>query len=298
MRQWGLVVLVCVACGGSKESKEQANEQAKPVEGSGSAAASGTAVAVAVDAAPAVPVAPPDAAPLVDLPPLVVGEADEETIKKSVNLNNAGYVAHKKQDWPTAEAKYTEAVRADPGNLRARFNLACVYSSSDQADKAFFVLAQFKQADCRACDAVLLKAKADREWQARLQDPRFVVLQDGLAPTPTDLKQATRALQKALRAKKPDGLEPYIHPRNPIKVTEVAYGEEVKPEYFYGWPGLVRLLGTMITKLELNDIRSCAKSCCTTGERGDSSFVVDKVCFEGGGDVLFVSSIEFDSGPI
>lgn len=295
----GLVVLAA-ACGGKKEADKEASGA-----GTGSALASGhgtgtgAVAAVVIDAAPA---PPPDAAPLVDLPPLVIGELDEATIKKSINLNNAGYAAHKKQDWATAEAKYTEAVRADPGNTRARFNLACVYSSSDQADKAFFVLGQFKQPNCRACDAVLLKAKVDREWKARLDDPRFVALQEGITGEPTDTEKVTRMLIKALKTGKTDGMEPYIHPRNPIKVTELVWGpDQPKPEYIYGWTGFVKEVGKGNKELDLLDIE-CNRdgSCCTSapGERGDSTDTVDDVCFEGGGDVLFVSSFTYDFGPI
>src|SRR6185503_5523640 len=120
-----LLLLVVVACGGKKEEpKPEKKQEQKQGSGTGTQVGPGPVI---VDAAPVavVDAAPAAAPPLVDLPPLVIADADEDTIKNSVNLNNAGYAAHKKKDWPTAEAKYTEAVRADPGNLRARFNLAC-----------------------------------------------------------------------------------------------------------------------------------------------------------------------------
>lgn len=106
-------------------------------------------------------------------------------------------------------------------------------------------------------------------------------------------------LIKALRSGKADGLEPYVHPRNPIKATVFYYSDEQpKPEYLYGWQGFLKEVGKYGKELEDNGVGECEKNCCSTGQRGDSSFVVDKVCFEGGGDVLFISSIEYDPGPI
>ncbi|KAB2893233.1 MAG: tetratricopeptide repeat protein [Kofleriaceae bacterium] len=246
------------------------------------------------------PPAPADAPSLLgDLPPLLLAEVDEATIKSSVALNNAGYAAHKKKDWATAEAKYREAVKADPGNLRARYNLACVYSSSDQAERAFAVLEQFKRPDCRACDAVLVKAKEDREWAARTQDPRFLAIVDGLTPAKTDMKQVTKLLITALRTGKTDGLEPYVHPRHPIAHSVLAYSpDQPPPDRYYGWSGFLKLVGKGDRSIEDNGVRSCTDSCCHTGGRGDSSYVVDKVCFSGTGDVLFISEIELDPGPI
>ena len=311
----GLALAVAVlvgGCGGKKEDTEASGiggtgsaGGSGSASGSGSVVASGSAsgsgsAAASGSASGGAGVAAADASPLGDLPPLSLAEADEETIKKSVDLNNVGYAAHKKKDWPAAEAGYIDAVKADPGNLRARFNLACVYSSSDQADKAFAVLSQFKVPDCRACDAVLLKAKTDHEWKARLTDPRFVALQDGITAETTDLKQATKALIKAARKGKVDGLEPYIHPRNPIKITSIAWGpqDNAAPTYVYGWPGFVAHIGKGNGDIDELDI-TCTKTCCSShGQRGDSSDVVEKVCFEGGGDVVFVSSIEYDFGPI
>ena len=52
------------------------------------------------------------------------------------------------------------------------------------------------------------------------------------------------------------------------------------------------------TDLPKNGVASCTKTCCKTGQRGDSSDVVDEVCFEGPGGVLFLKSIEMDYGPI
>lgn len=189
MRHVVMALLLCGACGGSKDEDKKEPPGTGTGTGTGTMTGPGPAVAT-VDAAPvALPDAAPAPPPLVDLPPLVISDADEATIKKGINLNNAGYVFHKDKKWAEAEAKYTEAVRADPGNTRARFNLACVYSSSGQTDKAFYVLGQFKQPGCRACDAVLLKAKVDREWKAHLKDPRFLALQEGITAEPTDIKK-------------------------------------------------------------------------------------------------------------
>jgi hypothetical protein len=290
MRALVIGFVLCAACGGNKEEPGAST-------GTGTGTGTGSAVAaVPVDAAPS----PPDAAPLLgDLPPLVITEADDATIEASAALNNAGYAAHKKKDWAVAAAKYTEAVKRDPGNLRARYNLACVYSSSDQADKAFALLAQFRRPDCRACDAVLVKAQDDHEWAARTRDPRFLAIVDGLAPEPTDIKKVTKQLIAALRTGKTEGLEPYVHPRHPIKSTVFYYSdEEPKPELHYGWTGFVKMVGKGDREIEDNGVRSCARNCCETGDRGDSSYVVDKVCFSGAGKVLFISEIEYDPGPI
>lgn len=185
----GLVfVVVVVAC----SKKESPSPSATPTAaGSGSAAAA----PVAIDAAAAA--APIDASLLGDLPALVVGDADKATIEASVKLNTAGYELHKKKQWTGAADKYREAVTADPGNLLARYNLASVYASSGEADKALAALAQFKVPDCRACAGILLHAATDSEWKALHADSRFKAIVGDVAVEPFDMKMKAYGLDSS-----------------------------------------------------------------------------------------------------
>lgn len=284
-----LVALLLVACDGKKDAEPAAAPASAPdpVPGKLDAAPPVIVDAAAVDAL------------LAHLPALDVTAVDRATIEKSVALNAAGYAAHKKKDWPTAIAKYTDAVVADPGNLVARYNLACVYVSSGKVDEGFELLAQFDRPDCRACGATLLHAKNDGEWKPVAADPRFTALVGDVTVAPVKLKDVANQVIAALRTGKPDGLEPYIHPRGPVKVNTLVYGPDQDPPVLhYGWNGFVELVGKGDKQLDDSDIADCNKRCCRTGSRGDSSYVVDEICFTDRGGVPFLASIQLDPGSI
>src|SRR5207253_3445607 len=118
--------------------------------GAGSAAAGSAKPAVVVVAADAT--APPaDASVLGELPAFTLDlPANRADIEAAEKLNNEGYAFHVKKDWANAFAKYGDALKQDPGNLLARYNLASAYHSSGDDVKALALLAQFKQPSCRA----------------------------------------------------------------------------------------------------------------------------------------------------
>jgi hypothetical protein len=285
VKQVLLVAVVLVSCDGKKDGQPAA--AAGPVPSN-------------IDAAPpaVVDAAPVDAL-LAHLPALEVRDVARAAVEQSVALNTAGYAAHRKKDWPTAIARYTEAVLADPGNLVARYNLACVYVSSGEVDEGFELLAQFDRPDCRACAATLLHAKRDGEWKPVAADPRFTALVGDVTVAPVKLKEVAQQVIAALRSGKPDGLEPYVHPRGPVKVSTLVYGPDQDPPVLHhGWSGFVELVGKGDKDLEDSRIVECDKRCCRTGSRGDSSYVVDEICFTDRGGVPFLASIQLDPGSI
>ena len=104
---------------------------------------------------------------------------------------------------------------------------------------------------------------------------------------------------KALKSGKAEGLEPYIHPRNPIKVTVASYepGGD-KSVYRYGWAGFMEEVQPRHKTLSILDLGCNDRCCVSSGPRGDMTDAIDEVCFDGSGDVLFVSSFTYAWGDI
>jgi hypothetical protein len=262
---------------------------------------------------PAAPPAPPpakpapvdaaviDAAARADLPPLDLAEVDAKNMTQSIDKNTAGYKQHAAKHYPEAAAAYTEAIKLDPGNLLARYNLASVYSSTNEDDKALALLAQLERSDCRACTGILVHAKTDGEWKHLAKDPRFTAIVDGATADKVDLKKVSQMVIDAVtKGGKLDGLRPYVHPRGPIKVAMLFYGppeQAPPPDLLYGWTQFAAWAKPIKRLTDAGEL-NCDGTCCKAGPHGDSSFVVGRVCFGGVGGVLFVTEIGLDPGPL
>lgn len=112
-------------------------------------------------------------------------------------------------------------------------------------------------------------------------------------------KKVAKQVVASVRSGDPTGLERYVHPRTPVKVTSEAYrpDEVTAPELYYGWAAFAAWVKDKKQVDEL-DIGRCDAKCCYHGERGAESDVVDKVCFGGPGGVSFLTQIHLDYGPI
>jgi len=285
------VAVVAIGCG-SKESSSTSG-------GSGGGSGSGSATTVAADAKPIAVDAAAVASPLGDLPALSLADVDKAAIEASFKLNNEGYQLHKQKKFDDAAAKYRDAVKSDPANLLARYNLASAWLSAGKTDQALAVLAQFEHEDCRACTGILVHAKSDAEWKSVWTDPRFKAATDAAVADKVDRKKVMKLVIEAFKSGKTDGLEPYIHPRSPIKMTEFIYAppdQQPKPELVYGWSAFKAYVAKPM-KLEDAGVARCDARCCYAGQRGDSSDVVEHVCFGGPGGVSFVTEIGIEYGP-
>jgi len=285
-----VVVVGVVACDSGKKSPATSAGSAAPGSGVTAAVADAAVVVIPIDA-------PPQPG---DVPALALADADAAVIEASSKLNTAGFGFHGKKQYTEAIAKYREALAADPGNLLARYNLASVFALRGDTKTALELLAQFKRPDCRACAGILLHAAKDRDWKALHADPTFKDITGGITVEKMNMKKVFKQVIAAVRTGKPDGLEPFVHPRSPIDISEASYGQgDGKIATLHGWKAFTGWLKP--TKLDSpndDEYTECDAKCCHWGQRGDSSNVIDSVCFAGPGGVLFISSIFFDGGAI
>jgi TPR repeat len=282
-------LVVVIACDGGKKPSAP-----PPVPGG-----SGSAVAapVLVDAAALPPI---DAALPGGVPGLSLADVDDAQITKSWVLNTGGFRHHGKKQYSEAIKLYGEALALDPGNLLARYNLASALTLRGDHPTALALLAQFKVPDCRACTGILLHAAKDSDWKALHADPTFQSIVAGLVADKIDQKKIYKDVIAALRTGSADGLEPYFHPRSAVTIDVFTYSPEEDKTTLLGWKAFTAWLKPHKGLDGPNPDASivCEKNCCNYGPRGDSSYVVDSVCFAGPGGVLFVSAIRLDPGSI
>ncbi len=95
--------------------------------------------------------------------------------QSSARARNAeGLKLYSKKDYRGAIALYIEALKLDPGNLLARYNLSCAYNLNGEPEKGLALLNEFKTADCPICRQRLIRASEDADWHSMWAHPLFV----------------------------------------------------------------------------------------------------------------------------
>lgn len=206
------LTLVSSACKGDKNKEEpQSIEKEKAV----------VAEVPAVENAPPVVAAPPavtkPARKALDFKPVKPRAA-----KLARSLNAEALKLHRAKDFPGAIAKFTKALDADPGHIKARYNLACSYALAGQHDEALVLLAEFaKRPESPLCTGRLLRAKEDKDWESLWQSPAFIALTADVKALDKSLEvPATMLAQNAGSGNAK--LKSFVHPRKRIKVVTTA----------------------------------------------------------------------------
>lgn len=287
----GLTLGVCLvaACGGEKAKTE---------------ATKGTPVADAAPAAVVTPPAPPPEPPRVepfsdiptpDLPAVDLAPVDKKAVASSKKLNSEGLKLHKARDHAAAIAKYGEAIKADPGNLVARHNLACAHAVMGEVRQALGVLRTMDVDGCRACGAMLLHGEGDAELEAVRADPRWRMLVDDHRKAQPPLDELARRIYE--HDDKDADLEDYFHPR---RGADIVIGEDTERAVvadateYRAWVASVERKGVNFMRGEKI---VCKKDCCTFTDRDENpanTLYVDEVCFEVVGGMPFVQKIAYD----
>lgn len=122
-----------------------------------------------------------------DIPKLSLAPPSKAKVSEGKQKNIAALTLHRAKKYDAAVAGYIEALRSDPSNTIARYNLASVLATKGDTKRALEVLAQFQVAACDYCLQRLRDAQADKEWQPLWADARFkqiVAMAAAPAPAP------------------------------------------------------------------------------------------------------------------
>ncbi len=293
---WMAVVataLAALAAGcGKKKSKPAPSVPPGATSGSGSGAGA-SASPVAGGEAPL---------PAIDLSPVKAARTREAR-----KLNSAGLELHRAKDYSAAKAQFSAAVRADPGYIIARYNLACAHNLAGEGDRALTLLGEIKAAGCPSCLGRLVRAREDADWTSQWNTPAFDALTKDVVIEQGKLRDLAKLFAATLATAGPDlaKLTPLLDERRRVKVLWSCgtCDEESKPEQLEGAAAVKDWLGKHLSMGVMNqpDKITCGKDCCSfdfeASDIGDFMPVLHEVCFStDSGDVRTVSS--FTGGSI
>lgn len=286
-----VVVVAAVAAGcGKKKDKPAPSVSPGATSGSGAGA---SASPVAGGETPL---------PTIDLSPVKAARTREAR-----KLNSAGLELHRAKDYSAAKAKFSAAVRSDPGYIIARYNLACAHNLAGEGDRALSLLGEIKAAGCPTCLGRLVRAREDADWTSQWNTPAFDALTKDVVIEQGKLRDLAKTFAATLAAAGPDlaKLDPLLDERRRVKVLWSCgtCDEESKPEQLEGAAAVKSWLGQHLSMGIMNqpDKITCGKDCCSfdfeASEIGDFMPVLHEVCFStDSGDVRTVSS--FTGGSI
>lgn len=109
------------------------------------------------------------------LAPLDLSPLDVPTMKKSTDTDTKAATARKAKQYAKATELYLEALKTDPGNRPARYNLARTLILDDKHDAGLAVLDQLYRVEeqCWRCEGLLLRAAQEKDFGAVHDRPEF-----------------------------------------------------------------------------------------------------------------------------
>ena len=222
--------------------------------------------------------------------------------QRSRKLNQEALALHRDKKFSESAILFIQALESNPGNLLARYNLACTYNLAGKRELALQRLGELRQDNCRACYAQLLGAANDKDWASALDDKEFLRIVNGLAVDSPTMKELATTVRKAFDKNDPTRATKFLYTMGncnpdegePCSTVEKAYGAA---EFGANMKAL-----TSITSGDDSDvgfrnpdgIDSCKAQCCEYKMHHVShgTLWLSKVCFHDKAGVLFLSSIE------
>ncbi len=152
------------------------------------------------------------------LPPVAASPPSPAARRASDAQNSAGYALSKAGDHAGAAARYRQAVRLDPSNVVARYNLGCALNRLGKAEAARARLAELKAAGCPTCVGRLARARTDPDWESQWADPAFRDLTGDATVAPADPATVARAVEASFLKQQSSALTPWLPRRRPVRV--------------------------------------------------------------------------------
>ena len=252
-----------------------------------------------------------DSLPELDIPALSFDAVSTANMSKSRKLNVKALGLHRRKEYGAAEKIYIESLQADPGQLLARYNLACAYNMSEQSPKGLAVLAQLRAKACPECIGQLVHARTDKEWESQWNKPLFDELTRGISIEKPKLDKLTAKFVSALKSGKLDSVEELIPVRSAVTweyTAGICDDNCDSKSVYYGSKAVIAKLRRESKSVKnypnspamrvYYDRLECDKRCCSlTHEEGASHSYTNlgKVCFKThpGGVVLLAGFVEW-----
>ncbi|MBL4687684.1 MAG: tetratricopeptide repeat protein [Nannocystaceae bacterium] len=125
-------------------------------------------------------VVPPDWPAILDgLPDLDLTLRERAHMELSRRIEKRGLKAMRADQFDDAVERFFEAIEVDPGNVDARYNLACALSRTGDRPASVAMLGQLRDEGCGACLGKVLKARRDSDFDPIRKSKAFVAVVTG-----------------------------------------------------------------------------------------------------------------------
>lgn len=159
------------------------------------------------------------------LPPFDLTSVDLDVMTQSTDLDTEAGKALKRKEYAKAVEQYVEALKVDPGNRGARYNLARALVLNGQHDAGLGVLDQFYQAQgCYPCEALLYKASRDRDFAAIQSRPEFKERTENAGKRLLTIEYAAKVVLAWLEKPQLDNLTPLADSRTFMVLEQKGVG--------------------------------------------------------------------------
>ncbi len=243
------------------------------------------------------------------LPPYSGAPVSDEAAKKSRALNIEALTLHRAKKFDESAPLFVQSLESNPGNILARYNLACTYNLADKRKEALAALGQLKDAGCRACLSQVKGAPADKDFKSALEDADFVKMTTGFDIPSPKKKQLAKLVMKAFDKEDVSLIADLVHPSKATKFTYVlglCDPEEqdcVETSKAYGLEQFTKEMKelTVVGDKEDDDLHfgvgdgvgKCGKKCCDYTIDGIShgTLWLSRVCYHDRAGTLFLTEI-------
>lgn len=247
------------------------------------------------------------------MPPISLQPSTQEQVTRATKINSAALKRHNAGDYRAAVDGFREAVKVNPGNITARYNLACAYSRVGDGDSALAILHDLKTNGCTTCLTRIGNALTEVDFQPLRDRAEFVAIV-GTASTDPVSEEIARKFADALRTGKVGSIAMFLD-SHPIRIrgkSGVCDTDECSPTVteLKGADALSRWLTANVKARKEREASgfggllippnlACQGECCvfSGGEGGsDGTDQLNKVCVRKTNGTMKLSAVELTEG--
>jgi hypothetical protein len=253
---------------------------------------------------------PPGEEALVAFPKYSGEEVSAAKANRSRILNTSALVQLRAKLFDEATPLFIKSLEYDPGNVLARYNLACNFNLAGQRASALLALRQLREAGTRSSLAQVLGAPHDKDFQSALTDPAFIELTSGIQVESPTMPELAKLVMDAFDAEDVTTIAPYVHAS---RATRFAWADgfcdsDVDPcggvKKHYGLAAFTKKMKaiTSIGKEELaevsfttgDEVGECDDRCCHYNIEGisHSTYWLSDICFYQRAGFLFIDELQ------
>ncbi len=221
-----------------------------------------------------------------NIPALERSAVAQPRLMASKTLDNEGDTQAKAGHWQAAQTLYERALRSDPGNVSARYNLARTLAATDATRDAIDLLCELRRADCKLCAERLGAALAEPAFRPIAGDVKFVECTKGAGDKLPTVRLAAETMNEWFLRSDRKTLAPHdlLDSRSLIVLENRAKGAKVRYEQLHGSAAFRERLPELFPNgVYPGGTPTCANGCCTAGGVMISGVHVVSMCFKTSG---------------